>query len=125
MTHTLSNRALLVTLNISQWAARKLDRKETEELARKHGTIADIARVNKSLLPFAGSLEKIHKATGSIRTYHYQQTLPWGQEGSRIIPAANYMAFVAEMRNKISEWNRLVSAFVSDYPRLKQEAAVL
>ena len=122
---TLSDRAMLVTLNISQWAARKLDKRETEELARKHGTIADVARVNKSLLPFASSLEKIHKGTGSIRTYYYAQTLPWGQEGSRIIPSANYMQFVSEMRTKISEWNKLVANFIADYPRLREEARVL
>ena len=125
MSNTLSDRAMLVTLNVSQWTARKLDKRETEELARKHGTLTDIARVNKSLLPFASSLEKIHKATGSIRTYYYAQTLPWGQEGSRIIPSANYMSFVAEMRNMISAWNKLVSNFIADYPRLKEEARVL
>jgi hypothetical protein len=121
----LSHRALLVTLAISQWTARKLDKSETEALARKHGTAADVARVHKTLLPFAEPLEKLHKKSGEIRTFYYEQSLPWCVDGSRIMPATNYLDFQQTMRKLLNEWHALKDAFIVDYPRLKQEAKLL
>lgn len=121
---SLSDKALLVSLNISQWAARKLDKRETQELAAKHGTVEGVARVNKALLPGADALDKVHKKTGEIRTWFYEQTLPWGMEGSRILPSANYMAFVQTMRTKILEWERLYGTFKQEYPALQAQARI-
>jgi len=121
---SLSDKALLVSLNISQWAARKLDKRETQELAAKHGTVEGVARVNKALLPGAVALDKVHKKTGEIRTFFYEQTLPWGMEGSRILPSANYMQFVSTLRGKLSEWDQLYTQFKQDYPALQAQARV-
>lgn len=121
MTH-LTNRALLVSLNISQWAARKLDKQETRELAARHGSAENAARVNKSLLPAAKSLDDIHKKTGHIRTQFYKRTLGWGQEGTRIIRSCGYLDFVKEFGDEKSGFMALVSTFVQEYPALRVEA---
>ena len=52
---TLSERAMLTTLAISQWTARKLDRAETTALNRAHGLSIEAARVHKDLFPLATS----------------------------------------------------------------------
>lgn len=121
---SLTNRAMLVSLSISQWSARKLDKRETEEVARRHGTATEVARVNKSLLPFAGPLDAIHKKTGEIRNMFYSMSLPW-RHGVQIIKADAYMPFVTTMRREIATWRQLVDTFVQQYPQLREDAKLL
>ncbi len=121
----ITEKALLTNLAVSQWTARKLDRKETDELAKRHGAVHDAARVNKALLPMAGPLDKIHKKTGEIRSYVYTNTLPWAVDGSRILPAANYIDFASHVRQMLAEWDQLVQTFVGMYPALQAEAQAL
>ena len=118
----LSDRALLVALNISVWTARKYDKKSTAELAIKHGTADGMARVNKSLLAKDCTLDLVGKKAGSVRTFYYENTLPWAVDGSRILPSANYMAFAQEMRQRIAEWEQLRDRFIGEYPSLREDA---
>lgn len=121
----LTNRALLVSLTVSQWAARKLDKEETRQLAVRNGTLEGAARVNKSLLPTSKALEAIHKKTGHIRTEFYKRSLGWGQEGVRIIKSEGYLDFVKEFGTQKIEFQNLVSAFVQEYPQAQQDAQAL
>lgn len=122
---TLSERALLVNLRVSQWSARRLDKRETAAVAIKHGTVNEVARVNKNLLPFAADLERIHKRTGSIRTEFYKRTLPWSQEGVQILKADAYIDFTRDFRGLMDEWRSDVDEFVGNYPTLREEAKLL
>lgn len=118
----LSDRALLVQLNVSQWTARKYDRRTSVEVARNHGTTLDAGRYNKALLPMADLLENIHKKTNAVRTKYYANTLPWGIDGTQMLPTSNYLAFMAEYRKERDEWNSLVRLFVDNYDDLKDNA---
>lgn len=118
----ISERTLLVQLNISQWTARKLDKQETDALTRAHGADVKAARVNKSLLPTAMSLDQVAQKTGAIRTDYYFRTLPWAMDGARIIRSDAYMDFAVVMRDHLNEWDQLVAKFLAEYPRLQQDA---
>jgi hypothetical protein len=122
---SITTKGMLAVLSVSQWSARKLDKKETVELARKHGIAGDIASVNKDLLPHAASLDAIHKKTGEVRTFFYEQTLAWGIEGTRILLVDNYMEFTQAMRQKLLERERLVHTFMGEYPILRNSARVI
>ena len=50
LTTPLSRKAVLVSVNISQWTARKLDREVTDEVNASHGAQKDAGRYNKLLL---------------------------------------------------------------------------
>jgi len=113
-----------MSLNISQWSARKLDRNETAAVAAKHGTRESVARVNKSLLPMAQSLERIHKLTGAIRTEFYKLTLPWG-DGQGILKADAYLTVAPRFGALKTEWQDAVNAFLADYPTLRDDAKIL
>lgn len=111
---------MLVNLNIKQWSARKYDRKVSNEVSQNHAA-QDAGRFNKILI--AGeALKKIAKVGNSARTFHYAQTLPWGDNGDRILPSENFMNYAAEMAKFKSEFEALVSEFVSTYPSLKEDA---
>jgi len=118
----LNDRALLVQLSISQWTARKYDKKTTCEVAVNHNTITDAGRYNKSLLPMNDYLANVQKKASAIRQKYYENTLPWGIEGTQMLPSANYLAFMADFRKEKGEWEYLVSEFLSNYDRLRLDA---
>lgn len=118
----LSDRALLVQLSISQWTARKYDKKATAEVAVTFNTSKDAGRYNKSLLPMNDYLDRVHKKTTHIREKFYKNTLPWGIEGTMMLPTTNYLAFMTEFRKEKNEWLTLVDDFVDEYPRLQMDA---
>lgn len=118
----LSDRALLVQLNISQWTARKYDKKATQDVANMHNTTMAAGRYNKSLLPMNDYLDRVQKKATAIRTSYYENTLPWGLDGMQMLPSANYLAFMTEFRKQKSEWNLLVADFLMNYSGLKSDA---
>ncbi len=68
----LNDRALLVQLSVSQWTARKYDKKATQDVANTYGTSTQAGRYNKALLPANDLLDHVHKKTTHIRTKFYE-----------------------------------------------------
>jgi len=118
----LSDKALLVHLGVSQWTARKLDRKASDEVAKNFGASTASGNYHKSLLPTCNELEQVKTETSFIRKEFYRNTLPWGIEGTFILPSANYLAFTTEYRNKKAIWDGLVTRFLDVYPQAQQDA---
>ena len=121
MTH-LSDRALLVQLNVSQWTARKLDKKATKQVADDNGASRDAGNYHKKLLPMSDSLANIHTMTGDIRREFYTNTLPWGLENTHMLPTANYLHFMTTFRKRKADWDAVVRKFLADYPSLQHSA---
>lgn len=119
----LNEKCLLVNLHITAWSGRKLDKQITNETNRQHGAAADAGRYNKQLIA-PEALKAIGRAAGDARTYHYAHTLPWADDGARILPAAQYLDYTAEMRRLKSAWENAVRGFVADWPA-HQQAAML
>ena len=94
---SLSSRAMLCSLSISMWSARKHDPEASEEIAQRHGAQADAGRYHKVLLP-KEALAEIHKIVSEARQEHYFMTLPWDDNGYRVLPAAAYMDHAEKMR---------------------------
>ena len=120
---TLDTKAVLVQLNISQWTARKYDKRVTQEVSDKHNTVGDVGRYNKALLPDNDLLKRIQKKATAIRTEYYANTLGWGvTDGIQLLPSANYMDFMEQFREHRAEWQVLVDEFISQYMQLKDNA---
>jgi hypothetical protein len=118
----LNDRALLVQLSISQWTARKYDKKATRQVADTFHNFVDQGRYNKALLPMNSLLDNIHKKTTHIRQKFYDNTLPWGIEGTMMLPTSNYLSFMSEFRKERGEWQQLVQTFTDNYDTLKVDA---
>ena len=120
---SLDTKAVLVQLNISQWTARKYDKRVTQEVSDKHNTVGDVGRYNKALLPDNDLLKRIQKKATAIRTEYYANTLGWGvTDGIQLLPSANYMDFMEQFREHRAEWQVLVDEFISQYMQLKDNA---
>lgn len=118
----LSDKALLVQLSISRWTARKYDRKATQEVANNNNIDINMGRYNKALLPSNELLHKVNQKAVAIREKFYKNTLPWGINGTQILPSANYLNFMAEFRKDKSDYQWLVNAFVQNYESLQLSA---
>lgn len=117
---TLNDRAMLVTLAISQWGNRKHDKSVSEEVERAH-TAKDAGRYNKQLIDKA-ALEPISKIAGAARDYHYTKTLPWGNNGERLLPATLFMDYMDSIRMFKTDFESRVRTFVQLYPDLVRDA---
>jgi len=111
--------AMLVEFNASQWTARKLDKSTTDEVLKgKQAGDKGAARVNKNLLAGRKELEIINQLVGEVRTYMYNNTLPWSDAGIRLLPTTKFMDFNNTMSTYESKFNDLVDEFISVYPTL-------
>ena len=117
--YNIDSCALLVEFNASVWTARKLDKGATDEVViNKRAAAKDAARVNKHLLAGRGELDVIQKHVNAVRTYVYENTLPWSDTGIRLLPTAKFLEFNDRMGNLETEFVDLVNDFVQVYPSL-------
>jgi hypothetical protein len=105
---SLSSKAMLCTVSISAWSGYKFDREASEEIAEIHGADKDSGRFNKRLVP-RKELEEITKLIGRIRRDHEFVTLPWSDNGYRVLPAAAYLDHAGTMRDHAAEFKAAVS----------------
>lgn len=94
---SISERAMLVNLSIRQWSAQKTDKRVTREVADSHGSDVSMGRYNKSLVA-KSALDKIKRIATDARTFHYARTLPWADDGARILSSAGYLDYAQQMR---------------------------
>lgn len=118
---SIRSRAILVSLQISQWTARKYDKRATSDVTAQNGAVVNAARVNKLLLPLNDELDRVHKKSAVIRNTFYGETLPW-MDGIQLLPTANYLNFMHQFNTAKAEWDALVSAFVAQYTSLRIDA---
>ena len=124
-TQDLLSRAMLVKLSISSWSARKYDKKVTAETNKAHGADADAGRYNKKLLPGdAPEYKELTSHISAMRNDHYANTLPWSDEGWRVLTIDNYDRYMDKMRNGQHKFDSLCSLFFSAYPRQRDGARV-
>lgn len=117
---SIQNKAMLVTLSVSCWTARKQDKKVSAEVEAAHNA-KNAGRYNKDLVD-KQHLDPLTSYAGQIRSYHYKMTLPWMDNGARLLPSKLFQEYSAELRKMKQEYARLVSEFVQAYPTRVQEA---
>ncbi|HMH12128.1 MAG TPA: hypothetical protein VK578_03380 [Edaphobacter sp.] len=86
----ITERAMLSAVHISIWTAVKHDRKVGRDVANQRGAHESAGRYNKQLLRGAEKLDALRTLAGQIRQHFYKITLPWSDEGYRLLPAHFY-----------------------------------
>lgn len=118
----LSSRAMLAVLSIKTWSPRKLDKQVTREVAQQKGVTGDpgqAGRYTKNLIPHSDSLEAIQTIVSQARQEFYHRTLPWSQDGSRILSADAYLDLQAVLGKLETDFKHAVQKFVQAYPNLQ------
>ena len=120
---SICNKAVLVSLSVSTWTARKYSKEITAKVNADHGASGDAGRYNKSLLPGdAESYKALMRVAGYARTNHYSQSLAWSDEGWRLLPTANYQDYTDRLRGLTSEFETALEDFLLDYPALVNQS---
>ena len=110
---TIASSASLVDMSISQWAARKKDKRASAEVAQANNAETGVANVTKDLLAGSPALKAIHDMTSAIRVFHQDMTFPWGMHN--LLPTARYFDYHNGITDMFQQWDNLVSEFLASY----------
>jgi hypothetical protein len=113
----ITERAMLAAIHISIWTAVKHDRKISRDVADQHGAHQGAGRYNKQLLRGADKLDELRTLAGQVRQYFYKITLPWSDEGFRLLPSNLYFDLTARMREFDVAFEQGVESFLQVYPQ--------
>jgi len=74
---------------------------------------------------FAGNstLEEMQKFVTQVRTYHYNNTLPWSDSGTRLLVMGRFMEYNTKMREFEAEFVTLKEKFLANYNDMVSAAA--
>jgi hypothetical protein len=123
-TSPLQTRAMIAKLNISRWTAVQADKRVSDQIAVDNGADPRMGRYIKRLIK-GEALHEIGRIRGQARRFHYAHTLPWSDNGERILPAKVYLEYMTEMRKLQRQFERAVKKFVTNYPGYVREAKKL
>jgi hypothetical protein len=114
---SLASKAMLYSVSIRVWPARKYDPDTSNEIAALHKAQKDAGRYNKLLIP-QEALQELNKIAGQARQDHYFLTLPWSDEGFRVLPGATYMEHAEKMRGHLARFEPAVNRFEAGFADL-------
>ena len=112
---------MLVELRLSQWTARKMDKGAAALVAAQNHVDESVGSYYKSLID-PKILKEIAACVNEARKQYYKRTLPWSDDGPRILSASMYFEFMETMQNQREHFERLTNGFLSDYPYHREEA---
>lgn len=122
-THALTDRAMIINLSISLWQGYRLDKEASRKVTADNGADADAARVNKHLVP-KDHLAPVVTAANTVRTHFYSNTLPWRDNGDRLMTRKLYMPFIETHEKLVAEFRDAVQVFLDvKYPAAIEKAA--
>ncbi len=116
----ISTKALIATLKINVWSARKTDKAVLREIADRYHAQEEHGSFSKLLISKA-RLEQIKEAASSARKLHNDMTLPWVDGGGRLLPSKDYLDYAKKMEGFKIQFNDSVSSFINDYLTAQQE----
>jgi len=120
----IARAAMLVSMNISLYSGRKMDKRtQAEVISAKGAGSAKAASVYKNLFSSCPELEDITKFQAKARLRHYQLTLPWSDNGQRLLPTRALLDYQTEMSRHEQQFHLLVDAFLNKYDTLVAAAA--
>jgi hypothetical protein len=119
---SIQSSAVLVSLNISVWPAKTLDREVTDQVNTNANANINAGKFMKDL--FAGtSLRKdIEKFAAHCRVKHLRYSLPWADKGDRVLPTALFMDYKQFINDAERQFDTLCTNFFTAYPTLLTDA---
>lgn len=112
---SIAENAMVMNLSIGLWAGYRLDKQASQEITADKGADADAARVNKHLVP-KDALKAVVSAATAVRTHFYANTLPWKDNGDRLLTRLMYTRFIEDHESLVATFNAAVEQFITkDY----------
>jgi hypothetical protein len=103
---------MIANLQISTWVGHRLDKAATRAITEQSNADQDAARVNKHIIP-KPVLQPIQSAATGVRLHFYANTLPWKDNGDRLLTRQSYVKFI-ERHSELKEvFNGVVEDFLT------------
>ena len=119
---SIRENCMVVNLQIGVWLGYRLDKDASRKVTTDANASDDAARVNKHIVP-KESLAKIVSASGAIRNYFYGRTLPWKDNGDRLLVRRSALTFFPEHGALVDAFKTEVGEFLDrGYPAAIERA---
>ena len=119
----IQNSAVLVDLHISVWTGRKMDKRVSEQVDATNNTKTRAGNYHKRLLAGTEALDELHRVVGAVRQWHYDNTLPWADNGARLLPMSNFFDYKAALGDFQRQFKDASDRFYEQYDDLVSAAA--
>ena len=116
-----SNRAVLVSLDISHWSGRCVDKGISDDVILQHNASSDSGSFSKRLIA-KEYLSEIAKVNNEARKYYKENTMAWETGKRRLLPSKKITEFTAKMREFEQRHEDATSVFISNYVTYKNDA---
>jgi Asp-tRNA(Asn)/Glu-tRNA(Gln) amidotransferase C subunit len=108
---SIVNNCMVVNLQVGIWMGHRLDKEASQNVTRQAKASGDAARVNKHLIP-KEALQPVVSAAGAVRTHLVTQTLPWKDNGDRLLIRRLYTQFVEKHSELVANFDKEVEHFL-------------
>ena len=111
---SLHDKSLLVAITLGGIPSSRIDRDTTAFVLRNQNAEDEAGRWTARLWP-KEALEPIRSIDSQIRTYHYSKTLPWLDNGHRILASRVFQDYSDHLRGLRVERENAVWGFLDHY----------
>lgn len=115
---SISASSVLVEQTIRVWTANKIDKAATQKVTEDNSAVSNAARVKKNLLAGTSMRKEIEEFAAACRRWHASKTLPWADQGARLLPTSLFMDYKSEANARRLQFNTMVDDFLAEYPNL-------
>lgn len=116
---SLADKAVLAKLSMAKWTPYKYDENTTAQVEAANG-VKRVGRFNKHLMKECGALADVNAHYNAVYLYHTQNTLPWADDGVRMLPNELYIEYTQQMRQLIGEADRAADGLAAEWDALVQ-----
>ena len=119
---SIVTKAMVLNLQIGIWKGYRLDKEASAKVVKDAGADSDAARVNKHLVP-KEALKDIESSANAVRAHFYQKTLPWKDNGDRLLTRLMFRDFIEEHERLVGTFKDAVEKFLTtSYPEAREKA---
>lgn len=111
---TIANRAMIARYTAGYFQGIKNARHLADETAAAHNSDARMHRHRQLLLP-KEAISPLQSIATAARLFHYTMTLPWQDDGSRVLTSKSYMTYLSRMRVYQDDFNTATATFITNY----------
>lgn len=120
---SIVNECMIVNVRINMWLGYRHDKAASQALVAQAHAEADAARVNKHIIP-KEALKDIVSAATAVRTHLYTKTMPWKDNGDRLLTRKLHFKFMEEHNDLVANFDSAVDSFLKNaYTQERERAA--
>ena len=119
----IQDRAMLVAITIRKWQTSVAEKGIEDLLTIKNEAEAGVLSLRKQIVR-KEALKALQSIESELRQTHHLYTLPWQDDGYRILSSAAYFTYTAKMNDLIEKYHAAADTLVSGYDEMIADAKI-